>query len=208
MRFWREVSGIFLISSSDLSGQRIVLKVASNCLGSSASTVFVCWILMALLVATREKTTGADGSWRFLVSQQVKLKDAAVFISVVPPAHRLQPGFRSGFQCKVYLYNKCVADVPPCVRVWPCAGRLERGLWSHQSLIIPHSNSVPIAISCKITHHFILISLSFWFMSPERPPHAVRCGYKSFWHRLILGFSTKCKPFPPLACRIQFKISL
>lgn len=32
------------------------------------SGVFVCWILMALLVAMRDKTTGADGSWRFGVT--------------------------------------------------------------------------------------------------------------------------------------------
>lgn len=32
------------------------------------SGVFVCWILMAPLVATRDETTGADGSWRFGVT--------------------------------------------------------------------------------------------------------------------------------------------
>lgn len=32
------------------------------------SGVFVCWILMALLVAMRDETTGADGSWRFGVT--------------------------------------------------------------------------------------------------------------------------------------------
>ncbi len=32
------------------------------------SGVFVCWILMAPLVAMSDKTTGADGSWRFGVT--------------------------------------------------------------------------------------------------------------------------------------------
>lgn len=32
------------------------------------SGVFVCWILMAPLVAMRDKTTGADGSGRFGVT--------------------------------------------------------------------------------------------------------------------------------------------
>lgn len=32
------------------------------------SGVFVCWILMAPLVAMKDKTTGADGSWRFGVT--------------------------------------------------------------------------------------------------------------------------------------------
>lgn len=33
-----------------------------------ASDAFVSWILMALLVAMTDKTTGADGSWRFGVT--------------------------------------------------------------------------------------------------------------------------------------------
>lgn len=46
----------------------------------SAPAVFVCWILMALLVPARDKTTGADGSWRFGVSagEAERCTDAAV----------------------------------------------------------------------------------------------------------------------------------
>lgn len=43
----------------------------------SVSAAFVWWILMAMLVAMRDNTTGTDGSWRFGVTAG-EVKDAHI----------------------------------------------------------------------------------------------------------------------------------
>lgn len=64
---------------------------------------------MALLVATRDKTTGADGSWRFGVTAGVAKKDAHVQqfntrVASLPFLSRLGP-LTVKYILYIYIYN-------------------------------------------------------------------------------------------------------
>lgn len=120
--------------------------------------VFVSWILMALLVSTRDKTTGADGSWTSGVAageaercSSFNIRVASCFTSplLLPPSLTfLISGADLGPLAVKYVFITSVfTEVPPCLRDWPIDHRHERGLWSHQSLIIQPSNSLPLVQS-------------------------------------------------------------
>lgn len=118
-----------------------------------AGSLWPCWFLREI----KQQEQMAPGR---LVSQQVKLKDAAVLISGSPPASprrfsSLPPSLTfliSGadlgpLAVKYVFITSVFTEVPPCLRDWPIDHRHERGLWSHQSLIIQPSNSLPLVQS-------------------------------------------------------------